>query len=274
MGRYKRDLTFYNNRWQPTEYLIADAYTLARRKPEETIEIAAHLMSQAFENQDDTLMDVARDLMRAAGSPCQFKAVDISDKATDINNRPSEPIVPDISADLLNDNESESGDQNSKRNVTKLPVREITWEAEKQCFKAAVLHIMELKKEDGDYLFTKNAQWIAVYRFAIDIAIMYEMDDPKEPKDSSTPQYKKFEDFANELQLDVNPPTRIPFSKNTIDSINSNKSYVRYNTRYPWSNDGITDPRSFTFYTELEDVYLALEKEYNNFVSQAERTID
>ena len=107
MGRYKRDLTFYNNRWQRTEDLIADAYTFAQRKPAETIEIAAHLMSQAFEDQDDALMDVARDLMRVAGSPCRFKAEENSDKATDTNNRPSEPIVPDIPADLLNDNENE-----------------------------------------------------------------------------------------------------------------------------------------------------------------------
>ena len=156
---------------------------------------------------------------------------------------------------------------------TKPTVREITWEDEKHCFKSAVLHVMEQKRADGGYLFEKNTQWMAVYRFAIDIAIMYEMNDPMEPEDSSTPQYKIFDDFAHELQLDVNPPTRLPFSKNTINSINSNKSYVRYNTRYPWSKDGITDPRSFAFYTELEDVYLALEEEYNNFVSQAERAI-
>ena len=115
---------------------------------------------------------------------------------------------------------------------------------------------------------------MAVYRFADDIAIMYDVDDPNEPKDTSTPQYKIFEDFAHELQLDVDPPTRLPFSKNAINSINSNKSYVRYNTRYPWSKDEITDPRQFAFYTEMEDVYLALEEGFNYFVRQAERTFD
>ena len=115
---------------------------------------------------------------------------------------------------------------------------------------------------------------MAVYRFAIDIAIMYEIDDPKEPENKSTPQYAAFEKFADELQLNVNPPTRLPFTKNAIDSINSNKSYVRYNSSYPWSKDGITDTRSFIFYTEMEVIYKALEKEFNNCIRQAERTID
>ena len=158
---------------------------------------------------------------------------------------------------------------------TKPVIREITWEIEKQCFKNAVLYVMTLeRKEAGNYLFNKNSLWIAVYRFAVDLGIMYDLDDPNEPEDTSTPQYTNFEDFAHELQLDVNPPTRLPFSKNAINCIKSNKSYIRYNTRYPWSKDGIKDLRSFTFYTELEDVYLALEEGYNNFVRQAERTID
>jgi hypothetical protein len=107
MGRFKRDLTFYNNRWQQTEYLIADAYILAQRKPAETIEIAAHLMSQAFEDQDDILMDMARDLMRMAGSPCLFRANESAENATDNNNRPSVPFAPAIPGELLNDEEEE-----------------------------------------------------------------------------------------------------------------------------------------------------------------------
>ena len=153
-------------------------------------------------------------------------------------------------------------------------IKELTWEEEKQCFKSAVLNVMEKQRADGGYVFEKKSQWMAVYRFAVDIAIMYDVDDPNEPKDTSTPQYKIFEDFAHELQLDVDPPTRLPFSKNAINSINSNKSYVRYNTRYPWSKDEITDPRQFAFYTEMEDVYLALEEGFNYFVRQAERTFD
>ena len=152
--------------------------------------------------------------------------------------------------------------------------RDITWGEEKLCFKTAVLNVLEKKKVDGGFLFEKPTQWMAVYRFAIDIAIMYEIDDPKEPENKSTPQYAAFEKFADELQLNVNPPTRLPFTKNAIDSINSNKSYVRYNSSYPWSKDGITDTRSFIFYTEMEVIYKALEKEFNNCIRQAERTID
>lgn len=151
--------------------------------------------------------------------------------------------------------------------------KEITWDDEKQCFKNAVLNVMSRKKEDGGYLFEKPTQWMAVYRFAIDRGIMYDMNDPNEPQDKSTPQYAVFEKFAQELQLNVNPPTRLPFTKNAIDCINSNKSYVRYNTNYPWSKDGITDTRSFTFYTEMEDIYMALQEEYDKLVSQAERSL-
>lgn len=152
-------------------------------------------------------------------------------------------------------------------------VREISWEEEKQCFKAAVLHVMEKKKEDGNYLFEKSTQWKAVYRFAIDIGIMYDKEDPNEPKDLSTPQYANFVKFAQELQLDVNPPTRLPFTKNAIDDINK-KYYVHFNAPYPWSLDGLTDQRSFTLYTELNDVYKALEGKYYDLVFQAERRHD
>ena len=76
--------------------------------------------------------------------------------------------------------------------------KELTREEEKQCFKNAVLNVMEQKKEDGCYLFEKPTQWKAVYRFAIDIGIMYDKEDPNEPKDKSTPQYAVFEKFAKE----------------------------------------------------------------------------
>lgn len=156
---------------------------------------------------------------------------------------------------------------------TKFSIREITWEEEKQCFKTAVLRVMEQKKVDGEYLFEKTTQWMAVYRLAVDIAIMYEINDPREPEDSTTPQYKYFENFSHELQLDVNPPIRMPFKKDYIKDMNK-KNYARYNTRYPWSQDGISDPRSFALYADLEDVYKAIDEEYSKLVSQAEKTID
>ena len=70
---------------------------------------------------------------------------------------------------------------------------------------------MEKKKHDGEYLFEKPTQWKAVYRFAVDIGIMYDVEAPKEPKEKSTPQYAVFEKLAKELQLDVNPPCRMPW---------------------------------------------------------------
>ena len=155
---------------------------------------------------------------------------------------------------------------------TKHSVREITWEDEKQCFKAAVLHVMEMKKHTGEYLFEKPTQWKAVYRFAVDNGIMYDVEDPKEPKEKSTPQYALFEAFAKELQLDVNPPTRLPFTKSSINDINK-EYYIRYNTSYPWSHDGITDARSIKLYTELDDVYLALKEDYDKLLGQAERSL-
>lgn len=152
-------------------------------------------------------------------------------------------------------------------------VREITWAERKQCFKTAVLVVMEKKKADGNYLFQKNAQWKAVYRFAIDKSIMYELDDSKEPKDSSTPQYALFEDFAHELHLDEKPPTRLPFTKKAIDNI-SKDNFVRYNAPYPWSYEGITDPRSLELYVNMDDVYSALVEEYDNCIRQAEKSTD
>lgn len=148
-----------------------------------------------------------------------------------------------------------------------------TWVEEKQCFKKAVLSVMEQKKGNGGFLFEKPTQWIAVYRFAVDGGIMYDIDDPKGSQDLSNPQYAVFERFAQELQLDVNPPTRLPFTKNSIDSL-SKKNYSLYNTCYPWSQDGIKDPRSFLLYTELDDVYKALENEYYKFIRQVERSYD
>ena len=155
----------------------------------------------------------------------------------------------------------------------KFSVRDLTWEDEKQFFKNAVLTVMKQKKGDGSFLFEKSTQWIAVYRFAVDKGIMYDIEDPRAPEDYSTPQYAVFEKFTQELQFDVNPPTRLPFKKNYIDSIKK-ENYVRYNTRYPWSKDGITDPRSIVLYEELENVYKALEEEYYKLVSQTERFYD
>ena len=147
--------------------------------------------------------------------------------------------------------------------------KQITWEDKKQCFKTAVLNVMERKKSDGNYLLERDSQWIAIYRFAVDIAIMYEKNKQSAPEGNS-PQYKTFSDFAHEHQLDVNPPTRLPFEKEYISRI-SKDSYQRYNSTYPWPQDGLTDARSYVLYTQLEDVYMALKEEYENLVHQKEQ---
>jgi hypothetical protein len=141
-----------------------------------------------------------------------------------------------------------------------------TWEEEKLCFKNAVLGVMAEKKKSGNYLFNKNTHWKAVYRVAIDCGIMYDLDDPNEPQDKSTPQYARFENLAHELHLDVNPPTRIPFTKNAIDDI-TKKSFVRYNEPYPWPKDGLTDSRSKELYQELADVYKKIKVKYKKIFS-------
>ncbi len=150
--------------------------------------------------------------------------------------------------------------------------KEITWEDEKRCFKSAVLHVMEMKQdEDGEYIFNKNTQWIAVYRFAIDKGIMYDVDDPRTPNDPNEPQYTIFEKFVHELQLNENPSTRIPFTKNAINCI-SKDNYIRYNEKYPWPTDGLNDPRSLLLYAELEGVYQELKKDYNKLISQKQES--
>ena len=147
--------------------------------------------------------------------------------------------------------------------------RQNTWEDEKLCFKNAVLYVMTLKrKKDGNYLFDKNTLWIAVYRFAVDIAIMYDKGDPNEPQDKSIAQYADFEKFTHELQLDVNPPTRHPFKISSIDSMNKD-TYKRYRHPHPWSMDGLKESsKSFTLYKELNAVYIALENKFYNLIQQ------
>ncbi len=248
MGRYKTERIFYPNRWQPTEDLVADGYYCAHNKPQETIEIAAHIMDAAHENGDKELFDIGRDLMRVAHSPCKFIANYTAKNATDNNNRPSEPIVPEIPDYIL----------------------DLSWEEDKLCFKNAVLRVMESKIKGGSWLFSKNTQWMAVYRFAVDTGIMYDEEDQGEPKDPSIPQYSIFSNFAHELQLDVNPPTRIPFNIKAIDSMGK-ENYARYRTRYPWSTDGLKNPsKGFTLYQELKNIYKNLERcFYNRIVSNS-----
>ena len=152
---------------------------------------------------------------------------------------------------------------------TKQSVREITWEEEKQCFKNAVLYLMKWEKRKGGYLFERHSHWKSVYRFVVDIGIMYDKDDPNEPQNLSTPQYSIFADFAKELQLDVSPPTRLPFKYRYIEDLNK-KNYICYNKHHSlWSKEGLKNKKSLQLYEELDAVYKALEKEFNYFTCLA-----
>ena len=213
-------------------------------------------------------------------NPTKSKGADQAEAAEALMNRLGNPqrfgfpvfVVLDQNGKVLHIQDSSFLEEGKGVIETKYSFRDITWEEEKLCFKGAVLNIMERKKCDGNYLFEKTTQWKAVYRFAVDCGIMYDVEDPKEPQDKSTPQYAVFETFAKELQLDVNPPTRQPFTKSAINDI-TKEYYIRYNTPYPWSHDGITDARSLKLYTELDDIYLALQEEYTKYLGLAERSL-
>lgn len=155
------------------------------------------------------------------------------------------------------------------RRKTPPSAKEITWEEEKQCFKTAVLYVMNLKRRNGNYLFEKNTHWIAVYRFAVDSGVMYDMGDKSEPQDKSQPQYTFFEKFARELQLDNDNFVRIPFMISSIDGL-SKENYKRYRHKHPWSSEGLKErSKSLTLYKELDSIYRALRKSFNDISNQA-----
>lgn len=110
MGRFVTEIIVYEYKeWTP-EDLISWGYTNARRHSDVTIEIAAHLFNAAFINQDNELFDAARELMSAAGSPCQYVANDNVEQATSNYNRPSEPISPIIPPEIF-DNIEEANEE-------------------------------------------------------------------------------------------------------------------------------------------------------------------
>lgn len=146
--------------------------------------------------------------------------------------------------------------------------QEITWKEKKMRFKDAVFHVMEVKDANGEYLFIRNRQWMAVYRFAIDYDILYDKDDPRKPEDPSSAQYKMFEILAQEQGLDDEKTIRIPFKRDYIEDI-SKDTYERYRKTYPWSLDGLKHLESFAFFEAMNEVYKELREEYNNKHIQA-----
>lgn len=183
----------------------------------------------------------------------ESKATKKSNPNIHLNNQDNEETSSPSPSSQEN-NKEESDDQ--------IPV--ITWEVKKECFKNAVLYVMTLKKKTGGYLFHRNTHWIAIYRFAVDLRIMYEKDSSELPKDHSKPQYNKFAEFAKGLSLDVSPPTRLPFKLSSISGL-SKKNYINYLASHPWQIKELKG-KGLTLCKEMNAIYTALQNKYNDLV--------
>lgn len=145
-------------------------------------------------------------------------------------------------------------------------ITDITWEKKKKCFKNAVLYVMTLEKKKGGYLFHTNTHWIAIYRFAEVIKIMYELDTSESPKDQTKAQYNKFAEFAKELNLDVSPPTRMPFKLSAINCL-SKKNYIKYLTPPTWLTKDLKG-KGLSLCKEMNAIYIALHNKYCDLIQQ------
>lgn len=142
-------------------------------------------------------------------------------------------------------------------------VHEITWEERKQCFRSAVLHVMEVKMDD-EYLFNNGPKWIAPYRFAVDNNdIMYDKEDPRKPKDYSGEQYEQFDKLATELNLHDSSLIRVPFKRSCINQI-TKPTYARFNNPFPWPSDGIKNSDTLSLSVNMREIYKELELAYKN----------
>lgn len=160
-----------------------------------------------------------------------------------------------------------------KSQITNDSYRQLTRDEEKVCFKNAVLRVMNLRNDQGDYLF-RNTHWIAVYCYAVDYCFLIDdvdfgcffNDDGvfEEPGAPATMQYKDFDRFIEELQLDQEATTRIPF-KHDIDF--SKPSYKLYRPPYPWPKDGLKG-KSLTLYNELDYIYNKLIEEFRDIENE------
>lgn len=151
-------------------------------------------------------------------------------------------------------------------------IPDIPWEVKKQCFKDAVLYVMMLKKKKGGYLFHSNTHWIAIYRYAEFIKIMYELDNPESPKGQTQAkaQYSKFAEFSKELSFDVSPPTRLPFKLNSINGL-SKKNYNKFLAPPLWQTKDLKG-KGLTLCKEMNAIYKALQKKYDDLIQQASQT--
>ncbi len=154
-----------------------------------------------------------------------------------------------------------------KSRIKNVSFRNLTRDEEKYCFKTALLRVMNMKNEQGDYIFCKYSHWIAVYRNAVDNLFLiddndfgYETND--EGKEEvhgipSTGQLKAFNSFIQELGLNQKSTIRIPYDHD-IDL--SKSSYKRYNTSYPWPKEQL-ERKGLALYNELTIIYNKLNEE-------------
>ena len=234
MGRFKSTNIEFEGRVQVIEELISRARFYAQTNRAYSLEIIIHLQDHAHQYNDSVLFDVCRELMMNVQSPSPYTTSYSKQKPADFNNLPA--------------------------------THECTWEEKKQCFKNAVLYVMTLEKKTGGYLFHNNTHWIAIYRFAVVIRIMYEVDSSYSPKEQAKPQYNKFSEFAKELSLDVSPPTRLPFKLSAINSLSKN-NYIKYLDSPPWLTKDLKG-KSLKLCKEMNAIYGALQKKYNDLVQQ------
>ena len=113
MGRYKTDSIYWVNKYYSPEDLISWGFSCAPKHPEVTIDVAAHILREAFIIQDNDLFNAGNELMGAAGSPRNFVASKSSKQATANNNRPSEspaPKLPPALCDMDNNKDEEWDD--------------------------------------------------------------------------------------------------------------------------------------------------------------------
>ena len=166
-----------------------------------------------------------------------------------------------------------------KSKITNISCRNLTLDEEKECFKKAVLRVMWSKNEQGDFIFHKNKQWIAVYCFAVESYLLIDdvdfcdlLNDEGVMEKTNVPttkQKKAFDCLTQELQLDQESTVRIPFQHDIDLSI---ETYKRYSKPYPWPKDGL-QRTGLTLYNELEVVYKKLNEEYHTVEEEINITL-
>lgn len=243
MGLFKSTNIEFEGKVQAIDDLISRARFYAQTNRTYSLEIIVHLQDHARQYDDSALFDVCRKLMMLVQSPSPYPTNNSKQKAADVNNLPNPQP------------------------------RELTWEEKKRCFKDALIYVMDLKKDDGDYLFNKGPKWIVPYRFAVDKKdIMYDKDALRKRQDFSGAQYEQFENLATELKLHDNSLIRIPFERGYINQI-TKPNYARFNQPWPWPSDGIENARTYSLLVDMNEIYKELQLAYKTFVEALKKQV-